>query len=48
VHGSGPTPGLIDFHIAFVASAAIALAATLTMLSLPKGAGADVSGSATG
>jgi hypothetical protein len=47
VRGSGSTPGVTDFHIAFLASAAIALAATLTMLSLPKSAGADVSGSAT-
>ena len=48
VRGSGPTPGLTDFHIAFLASAAIAVAATITMLSLPRSAGADVSGSATG
>ena len=46
--GSGPIPGITDFHIAFVVAAAIALAATLTTLSLPKGAGADVSGQAAG
>jgi hypothetical protein len=45
---SGPTPDITDFHIAFVISAAIAVAATLTTLSLPKSAGADVSGQAAG
>jgi EmrB/QacA subfamily drug resistance transporter len=46
--GSGPTPDMTTFHIAFVVSAAIATTATLTMLSLPKSAGADVSGGAAG
>jgi MFS family permease len=41
---SGPTPDITDFHIAFVVAALIAVAATLTTLSLPKSAGADVSG----
>jgi MFS family permease len=45
--GSGPTPGIWDFHIAFELAAAIAVAATLTTLSLPKSAGADVSGYST-
>ena len=48
VRRSGPTPDVIDFHIAFVLAAAIAVAATLTTLSLPKSAGADVSGQAAG
>jgi hypothetical protein len=46
--GSGPTPDMTTFHIAFVVSAAIAIAATLTMLSLSRSAGADVSGGAAG
>jgi hypothetical protein len=46
--GSGPTPDTTTFHLAFLVSAAIALTATLTMLSLPKTAGADVSGQAAG
>jgi len=45
--GSGETPNVTDFHIAFVVSAAIALVATLTTLSLPKNTGADVSGYST-
>ena len=45
--GSGATPDMPDFHIAFVLAAAIAVAATLTTLSLPKSAGADVSGYST-
>jgi hypothetical protein len=44
---SGPTPSLLDFHIAFVVAAAIVLTATVTMLSLPENAGADVSGYST-
>ena len=44
VRGSGPAPSAADFHFGFVISAAIALAATVTLLSLPKSAGADVSG----
>jgi EmrB/QacA subfamily drug resistance transporter len=46
--GSGPTPDMTTFHIAFVVSAAIATTATLTMLSLSRSAGADVSGGAAG
>jgi EmrB/QacA subfamily drug resistance transporter len=45
---TGPVPDTMTFHIAFVVSAAIAVTATLTMLSLPKTAGADVSGQAAG
>ena len=44
---SGPTPTIWDFHIAFELSAIIAVAATLTLLTLPKNAGDDVSGRAT-
>jgi EmrB/QacA subfamily drug resistance transporter len=46
VRGTGATPDIIDFHIAFLLAAALALAATLSFLSLPKAAGADVSGKA--
>jgi EmrB/QacA subfamily drug resistance transporter len=45
--GSEGTPGVTDFHIAFVLSAAIALVATLTTLSLPQNTGAEVSGYST-
>jgi hypothetical protein len=45
--GSGETPAVADFHIAFFVAAAIALAATLTTLSLPKNTGAEVSGYST-
>ncbi len=44
--GSGPTPDLTDFHLAFLVAAGIALAATLTLRTLPASAGADVSGQA--
>jgi EmrB/QacA subfamily drug resistance transporter len=41
---AGPDPDVTDFHIAFVLTAAIALAALLSLLNLPENAGADVSG----
>jgi EmrB/QacA subfamily drug resistance transporter len=44
---SGATPTIWDFHIAFELSAIIAVVATLTLLTLPKNAGDDVSGRAT-
>jgi EmrB/QacA subfamily drug resistance transporter len=48
VRQSGATPTIWDFHIAFQLSALIALAATFTLFALPKNAGDDVSGRATG
>jgi EmrB/QacA subfamily drug resistance transporter len=42
-HG-GAVPDVSDFHIAFFASAALALAAALSLWSLPSDAGAAVSG----
>jgi EmrB/QacA subfamily drug resistance transporter len=44
-HG-GPDPDVTDFHLAFAFSAAMALATTVSLLSLPKDAGSDVSGHA--
>jgi EmrB/QacA subfamily drug resistance transporter len=42
--GTAPVIGIVDFRIAFAASSLLALAATLSLLSLPRSAGADVSG----
>jgi EmrB/QacA subfamily drug resistance transporter len=46
VRGTGASPDLTDFHIAFVLSALIALVATSSFVGLPASAGADVSGRA--
>jgi Na+/melibiose symporter-like transporter len=45
--GTGATPDLADFHVSFVLAAIIALAATLSLLSLPRTAGNEVSGYST-
>ena len=47
VRGTGATPDVWDFHIAFVLAAGIALTATLSLLSLSRTAGAEVSGYST-
>jgi EmrB/QacA subfamily drug resistance transporter len=47
VRGTGATPDAIDFHLAFVVAAGIVFTATLTLLSLPRAAGAEVSGYST-
>ena len=44
--GTGSTPDVADFHVAFGLSAVIALLATLSFFKLPASAGADVSGRA--
>jgi len=46
LRNTGATPDLTDFHIAFALAAAIAMLATLSFLTLPKGAGAEVTSSA--
>jgi EmrB/QacA subfamily drug resistance transporter len=46
LRGSGPTPDVTDFHLAFGLSALIAVVATLSFVGLPAAAGADVSGRA--
>ena len=43
---SGPIPTVTDFHLAFECAALLAALAAFSMLSLPKGAGSDVSGAA--
>jgi MFS family permease len=48
VRGTGATPDVMDFHIAFVLAAGIVLTATLSLLSLPRTAGAEVSGQPAG
>jgi MFS family permease len=45
IRHTGPTPDLDDFHIAFALAAAIAVVATLSFLTLPTGAGAEVTSS---